>query len=198
MIDVGGTKYVKSGYFSLDRYGDQVLDITYLNVNKETSPDILASAASMPLPNDEFDVVICSETIEHIEDPSTAISEIFRILKPGGAIVMTIPFMFHVHSAPYDYQRWTESKIRREFQSLNIEVQLTVEPLNNLVVLITDLLVLSTNSIKNKYLRILFAVLFLPIKILLLDIIPVLFKKKLFGSFFMKSYTTHFGILARK
>lgn len=53
-----------------------------------------ANIARLPFADDFFDVVICSEVLEHIEDDKTAVSELLRVLKPGGDLVVSVPRFF--------------------------------------------------------------------------------------------------------
>jgi 2-polyprenyl-3-methyl-5-hydroxy-6-metoxy-1,4-benzoquinol methylase len=62
---------------------------------------------TLPFSNEYFDHIICTEVIEHVEEPKTFVTELRRVLKNGGTLVATIPFSARVHHEPYDYQRFT-------------------------------------------------------------------------------------------
>jgi SAM-dependent methyltransferase len=49
------------------------------------------SITSLPFPDDHFDVAVCLDVIEHIEDEHTAMSELYRVVRPGGSLVITVP-----------------------------------------------------------------------------------------------------------
>lgn len=53
------------------------------------------------------DTVVCFQVIEHIPEPGAFLAECRRILKPGGNLFITTPFMWRVHEAPHDYYRFT-------------------------------------------------------------------------------------------
>lgn len=54
------------------------------------------------------DTVFSVSVMEHLCEPQCFLNESFRILKPGGVILVQVPFQWHVHEAPYDYFRYTE------------------------------------------------------------------------------------------
>lgn len=58
------------------------------------------------------DAVFCTGTLEHVENPSQAMKEIFRVLKPGGFVHLEVPFMQPYHRDPEDYWRWTLDGLR--------------------------------------------------------------------------------------
>ncbi len=72
----------------------------------------------LPLPDASFDTIILSEVLEHIAEPETLWAEIARILKPGGKILLSVPFLYKIHEAPHDYFRYTEFALKN-FASKN-------------------------------------------------------------------------------
>lgn len=75
--------------------------------NSQGTVDILADIRSIPLPSESFDVIIFTEVLEHICDPISALRELSRLLKPTGTILLTTPFAYPIHEAPYDFCRLT-------------------------------------------------------------------------------------------
>lgn len=61
----------------------------------------------LPLPGASFDTVLCTQVLEHVEDVEVAVAEIARVLRPGGHALVTVPFLYPTHEAPYDFQRFT-------------------------------------------------------------------------------------------
>lgn len=61
-----------------------------------------------------FDYVICTDVLEHIPKPWVAVQELFAILKPGGTLLLTTPFNYHIHKTSMikDYWRISEDGIR--------------------------------------------------------------------------------------
>lgn len=64
-------------------------------------------AKPLPFTDGMFDIVLLSNTLEHVENPPKLLAECRRVLKPGGAIIGAIPFMTRIHQAPRDFQRYT-------------------------------------------------------------------------------------------
>ena len=66
----------------------------------------------MPLKDDYADLALSTEVLEHVKDIDLFLSEIYRIMKSGGKLIMTTPFLWPVHEAPNDYRRFTNFGIK--------------------------------------------------------------------------------------
>jgi SAM-dependent methyltransferase len=64
------------------------------------------AAGVLPFSNAAFDVVLCTEVLEHVPNPDATLQEIRRVLRGGGTLVLTTPLTRGVH-AVQDYHRWT-------------------------------------------------------------------------------------------
>lgn len=77
-------------------------------------PDIVDfDGLHIPFPDASQDHVLCTEVLEHAEDPVALIAEMHRVLRPGGTLVATVPFAARVHHAPHDYHRFTPFRLAR-------------------------------------------------------------------------------------
>jgi SAM-dependent methyltransferase len=75
--------------------------------------DIVASFAdSLPIQSECIDAVVSISVFEHLEKPAFVVSEVKRILKPGGLFYLATPFQYPFHAAPDDFQRWTLPGLR--------------------------------------------------------------------------------------
>ncbi|KFN51267.1 hypothetical protein P873_03100 [Arenimonas composti TR7-09 = DSM 18010] len=77
-------------------------------------PDVFADGAALPFADASVDGVICLEVLEHVADPARVVAEIARVLRPGGDAWISMPFLYPLHDAPHDYQRYTEFGLRRD------------------------------------------------------------------------------------
>lgn len=77
-----------------------------------SSVDVLATAYEIPLPDGSFDTVLMSEVLEHLEEPQAALSEAFRLLAPGGKLILTTPFIWVLHEEPRDFYRYSPYGLR--------------------------------------------------------------------------------------
>ncbi len=71
-------------------------------------PNIYGDAQKLPFIDESADTVALIEVLEHLPDPNAAIAEAYRVLKVGGHLVITVPFLYPIHDAPYDFHRWTQ------------------------------------------------------------------------------------------
>lgn len=83
----------------------------YTGIDIETGlgkPDIVIQPDKpWPVSNAYFDTVLCTQVLEHAEDQNLLLSEIRRVLKPGGLLVLSVPFIYNEHGMPWDYRRFT-------------------------------------------------------------------------------------------
>lgn len=92
------------------QYAEKYIGIDWAHSLHDSKVDILADL------NMNLDMIsdACADTIfsvsvmEHLSDPQNLLNEAFRIIKPGGALLLQVPFQWHVHEAPYDYFRYTK------------------------------------------------------------------------------------------
>ena len=81
----------------------EILDVFRHEVNKKNDHDIYSPIDDIPVSDNEFDFVLCTEVFEHIPEPVNAMKELVRICKPGGKILITAPFVSRVHQQPYHF-----------------------------------------------------------------------------------------------
>jgi len=65
-----------------------------------------------PVEDASVDLVLCTEALEHVKEPGKFLAEAARVTRPGGTILLTVPFAARWHFIPHDYWRFTPSSIR--------------------------------------------------------------------------------------
>ena len=65
--------------------------------------DFVCDVTDIPVSDSSFDNVLCTEVLEHVPDPVQAFKELHRVVRPGGRIVITVPFNSITHFAPYHF-----------------------------------------------------------------------------------------------
>jgi SAM-dependent methyltransferase len=89
---------------------------------KAKRADCYYDGRRIPFSDAEFDSVISSQVLEHVFNPDEFLSEIHRVLKPGGKILLTVPFLWDEHEAPFDYGRYTSYGLLFLFKKHGFEV----------------------------------------------------------------------------
>ena len=67
---------------------------------------------NFPFGDGEFDSVVSNEVFEHVFNPDVFLSEIHRVLRPGGTLLMTVPFAWDEHEQPWDFARYSSFGLR--------------------------------------------------------------------------------------
>ena len=81
-----------------------------VNLDLMPGPDVDVVAdlsRELPFVDCSFDHVLCTSVLEHVSQPEQVVSEIRRVLKPGGRLVLYVPYLFPVHPDPRDYWRFS-------------------------------------------------------------------------------------------
>ena len=86
------------------------LDLISRNYNK---PDLVWDGKTIPMGNRSVECALATELFEHCAEPQAVMSEIHRILKPGGLLFFTVPFLWPLHDTPCDEYRYTPFALDR-------------------------------------------------------------------------------------
>ncbi len=84
--------------------------------------ELLGSAYQLPAETGSFDTVLCTDVLEHLEEPGRALAEAWRVLAPGGAAIYTVPHIWHLHEEPRDFYRYTKHGLDYLFEQAGFEV----------------------------------------------------------------------------
>lgn len=83
---------------------------------KHSKADCFYSGNAFPLDSEEFDLVVCNQVLEHVPDTASFLSEIHRVLKIDGTLILTVPFIWDEHEQPNDFYRFTSYGLKRELE----------------------------------------------------------------------------------
>lgn len=73
-----------------------------------------------PLADATFDVLLASQVLEHVADLPLTLGEMTRVVRPGGTMVVSFPFLYNEHGAPFDFQRFTAHRAARLFPQWDV------------------------------------------------------------------------------
>jgi SAM-dependent methyltransferase len=93
-----------------------------LSLHDKSNVDLIGSAYDIPVDAESFDTAVCTAVLEHLEEPELAIRECYRILRPGGCAIYSVPFIWHVHEEPRDFFRFTKYGLLHLFKKAGFEI----------------------------------------------------------------------------
>ena len=87
-------------------------------------PDVVGRVEDIPLKNNSVDTVLCTQVLEHIQDPQKGVDEIYRVLKPNGICILTTHMAQVLHGEPHYYFRFTEYGLKELFKNFkHVEIK---------------------------------------------------------------------------
>jgi len=102
--------------------GPERLGKEFINIDVFPFPevDIVADAAHLPFADESVSALVSESLLEHVSDPHGVASEMMRVIKPGGILYASAPFIHPYHASPDDFNRWTISGLKYLFHDLEI------------------------------------------------------------------------------
>jgi SAM-dependent methyltransferase len=98
----------------------------YITADLLAPAAVTCDAAALPFAAGSFDLVLCTEVLEHVPDPDAMLHEIRRVLGPRGALALTTPLTWGVHAAQ-DFHRWTGAGLERLLRRSGFDI-VALEP----------------------------------------------------------------------
>jgi SAM-dependent methyltransferase len=115
-LDPNNTKYIPTDIPGGRNPEDSLI------TKKSERVRIYCSCYELPFLNDHIDGVMMISLLEHLENPLIALNEAYRILIPGGHIIVAVPFAFPVHGFPLDFHRWTKEGLKLDMMNAGFEI----------------------------------------------------------------------------
>lgn len=195
VLDAGAGICPYKKFFSHARY--QSTDLTDPHGIHDFAGDLL----SIPRPDDTYDAVICTEVLEHVSDPYALVRSFYRVLKPGGALFLTVPLTARYHGSPYHYFNYAKPGLELIFRQSGFEV-LSIDPQNGIFKFLGNLLKHLPLEILGQYVR--RPLLYLPLLVIFIVLAPVMMYLIPFLLYYLdsldreKNYTFGYNCVCRK
>lgn len=74
--------------------------------------DVFYDGVTIPFPDEHFDSVVSFQVLEHVFEPDTMVREMYRVLKKGGHLLLSVPFIWYEHEQPFDYGRYSSHGLK--------------------------------------------------------------------------------------
>lgn len=110
VLDVGCGQKPYAGLFRVTQYIGVEMDTPENRRSKRA--DCYFDGRTLPFGDDCFDTVLCSQVLEHVFEPEGFVAELNRVLRPGGFLLLTTPFVWDEHEQPFDYARYSSFGLR--------------------------------------------------------------------------------------
>src|SRR5207244_3345342 len=101
--------------------------------------DLLGPVEDLPVEDNSFEVVLCTQVLEHASDPDRAVSELYRVTAPGGRVLASTHGVQVYHPAPADHWRWTHSGLELLFNRNGDWESVSVRPAGGIATCLTAL-----------------------------------------------------------
>lgn len=119
LLDLGcGNKPYKEWYGPLTDYSIGCDAVQ----SSENLVDNICLASELPYEDESFDTVFSTQVLEHVFEQQQMINEAARVLKPGGHVILSVPFTWELHEEPYDFFRLTKHGLKALFEKSGLEI----------------------------------------------------------------------------
>jgi SAM-dependent methyltransferase len=119
VLDAGSGKGIYSRLFDHVTYESA----DFCKVEKAYSEQTyVCDLKDIPVEDARYDLVLCTQVLEHIPEPELVLRELHRVLKPGGFLWLSAPFFYEEHEKPYDFYRYTQFGLEHLFSKAGFKV----------------------------------------------------------------------------
>jgi SAM-dependent methyltransferase len=109
-------------------FADVASEYIGVDVVENPAAELLGAVEALPVEDASFDLVLCTQVLEHADDPAKAVSELRRVTRPGGRVLASTHGVQVYHPSPVDYWRWTHEGLRRLFEQNGSWSSVYVQP----------------------------------------------------------------------
>jgi SAM-dependent methyltransferase len=122
VLDVGCGRKPYRAFIPASRYVGLEIDSPETRAAHRLA-DAYYDGRVFPFADRSFDGVLCSQVFEHVFNPPEFLAEIHRVLRPGGCLVLTVPFVWDEHEQPNDFARYSSFGLRAVLERAGFEVE---------------------------------------------------------------------------
>jgi SAM-dependent methyltransferase len=120
VLDAGAGSQPYRKYFAHCTYEAADFELVDKHYARST---YVCDLSAIPVENARFDAVVFNQVMEHLPDPARTLSELCRVMKPGGRIACTAPLFYEEHEQPYDFFRYTQFAWRKLMNEAGFEIE---------------------------------------------------------------------------
>lgn len=120
---------------------------------RQQSGIIYYDGKKLPVDDDSFDHILCTEVLEHVPDPAAFLLDLNRVLRQGGTLILTVPWSARLHHLPYDYGRFTRFGLAALLESAGFSGVTIEERGSDITVIANKLIVVMIRLLRPHRLR---------------------------------------------
>ena len=131
--------------------------------HKTEEIDVYYDGVRLPFNDNSFDAILTSEVLEHVPNVDGCLTDLVRVLRPGGKMLVTVPFIWAEHELPYDFRRFSLIGIRKHITDQGLTI-LAEERSGHFAEVVLQLWMAYLRSlfyVKNKYVNLLMNAIFI-------------------------------------
>lgn len=167
ILDIGcGIKPYRSLFKSTGYFG---LELDTEENREKKAADFFYDGHRFPFESHAFDAVVAFQVFEHVFNPQEFLLETWRILHPGGLLLMTLPFLWDEHEQPFDFARYSSFGIRSLLEQNGFEIIVQRKSVDDMRVIfqLTNIYIYKITRTKSAVLNVMVTLLFMaPLNIL--------------------------------
>ena len=118
--------------------GGNILELmSSYRVKKTKTARRFYDGSLLPFQDNKFDLVLSTQVFEHVKNPFALMRELHRVCKPGGLIILTVPFVFPEHEKPFDFFRFSEHGAKQLYYDNDMVIEYLAKDSNEIDVITT-------------------------------------------------------------